>query len=172
MTPPPGPAGAPGVRAARVEDLAAVQAIYAEQVRTSTSTFDVLPPSLEDWAGKLAATLRPHHFLVAIDDDGVQGYAYSSAYRPRPAYAATRETSIHLAPRARGRGLGRLLYDELLARLRADGAHVVLAVVALPNPASRALHLACGFASAGVLREVGHKLDTWVDTEFFQLLLD
>ena len=77
------------------------------------------------------------------------GYAYSSSYRPRPAYARTREVSVYLDDSARGQGLGRQLYDELLGRLRADGVHQVLAVIALPNDASEALHRACGFARVG-----------------------
>ena len=77
------------------------------------------------------------------------GYAYSSSYRPRPAYARTREVSVYLDASARGRGVGRALYDDLLGRLRADGVHQVLAVIALPNDASEALHRACGFERVG-----------------------
>ncbi len=99
------------------------------------------------------------------------GYAYSSSYRPRPAYRHTRETSVYLDPAAQGQGLGRRLYDDLLAGLRADGVHQVVALIALPNPASQALHRACGFTSAGVLREVGHKFGRWIDTEWWQLTL-
>ena len=95
-----------------------------------------------------------------------------SAYRPRPAYARTRETSVYLAADARGRGLGRLLYDALLARLRDDGVHTAVALVALPNDASLALHRACGFAQVGVLREVGRKFGRWVDTAWLQLMFD
>lgn len=55
--------------------------------------------------------------------------------------------------------------------MRADGAHLAVAVVALPNPASRALHRACGFTPAGVLHEVGHKFGRWIDTELWELRL-
>ena len=92
------------------------------------------------------------------------GYAYSSSYRPRPGYRHTREVSVYLDAAARGQGLGRLLYDDLLARLAADGVHQVLAVVALPNDASEALHRACGFTRVGLLPEVGRKFDRWIDT--------
>ena len=95
-----------------------------------------------------------------------------SAYRPRPAYARTREISVYLAADARGRGLGRLLYDALLPRLRDDGVHTAVALIALPNDASLALHRACGFAQVGVLREVGRKFDTWIDTAWLQLVFD
>jgi phosphinothricin acetyltransferase len=63
------------------------------------------------------------------------------------------------------------MYDDLLARLRGDGMRVALAVIALPNPASEALHRACGFDRVGVLPEVGHKFDRWIDTAFWALRL-
>ena len=96
------------------------------------------------------------------------GMAYAATYRPRPAYDGTRETSVYVAAEARGRGLGRALYDELLGRVDADGIHVCLAVIAQPNPASEALHAAVGFEHVGTLREVGRKFDRWVDTAWWQ----
>ena len=119
-------------------DLPRSPAIYDEQVRTAISTFDLEPPPLAYWEARLASTEPGHHLLVAVDRTAtVVGYAYSSTYRPRPAYERTRETSVYLGAAARGRGLGRALYDDLLARLRADGMHQVLAVIALPNDGQR-----------------------------------
>jgi L-amino acid N-acyltransferase YncA len=159
------------IRPATEADLPAVKEIYDVQVREGISTFDVEEPPLAHWEHRLRSTEPGDRFLVADSGSGVLGYAYSSAYRPRPAYRHTRETSVYLDAAAQGRGLGRRLYDDLLEGLRADGIHQVLAVVALPNPASQALHRACGFSSAGVLREVGHKFDRWIDTEWWQLTL-
>jgi len=159
------------VREATEADLAAAAAIYDEQVATGISTFDLEPPPLSYWEHHLHSTERGHHFLVADHEGEVVGFAYSSAYRPRPAYALTRETSVYLSGSARGQGLGRRLYDDLLGRCRADGIHVVLALVALPNPASIALHGASGFEHLGTMREVGWKFDSWIDTAWFQLTL-
>jgi phosphinothricin acetyltransferase len=161
---------ADGIRPATQDDLPALAAIYDEQVRTGISTFDLEPPPLSYWQHRLASTEPGDHFLVA-DDGEIVGFAYSSAYRPRPGYRLTRETSVYLAEPARGCGLGRRLYDDLLARVRADGIHVVLALVALPNPGSVALHEACGFEHLGTMREVGRKFDRWLDTAWFQLSL-
>jgi phosphinothricin acetyltransferase len=160
------------VRSADPADLPHIAAIYDEQVRTAISTFDLEPRPLPYWEARLTSTEPGDHLLVACPPSGeVVGYAYSSTYRPRPAYARTREVSVYLAPEARGRGVGRLLYDELLARLRADGVHQVLAVIALPNDASEALHAACGFTRVGVLPEVGRKFDRWIDTAVWGLTL-
>jgi L-amino acid N-acyltransferase YncA len=158
----------PDVRPATAADLPGATAIYGEQVRTGISTFDLEPPPVSYWEHHLLSTEPGDHFLVAEDDGEVVGFAYSSAYRPRPGYRLTRETSVYLAEGARGRGLGRQIYDDLLDRVRADGIHVVLALVALPNPASVALHETCGFEHLGTMREVGRKFDRWLDTAWYQ----
>jgi phosphinothricin acetyltransferase len=160
------------IRPATESDLPAVKAIYDDQVLTGVATFDLEPPPIDYWRARLTSTETGDHLLVAVEDDAVLGYAYSSSYRGRPAYARTRETSVYLASGAIGRGLGRLLYDDLLARLVADGVHTVLAVIATPNPASEALHRSCGFERVGLLPEVGFKFDRWIDTAFWALVLD
>ena len=159
------------VRPATAGDLPAAAAIYDDQVRTGISTFDLEPPPVAYWEHHLESTEPGDHFLVADDDGEVVGFAYSSAYRPRPGYRLTRESSVYLSERARGQGLGRRMYDDLLARCRTDGIHVVLALVALPNPASQALHAACGFEHLGTMREVGRKFDRWLDTAWYQKVL-
>ena len=157
------------VRPAGSDDLEAVAAIYAHAVRTSVATFDLDEPPLEYWSSKLDG---PDHLLVVKEPlAGVVGVAYSSPFRPRPAYAHTRETSVYVAPDAVGRGLGTALYGSLLDLLRADGVHLAVAVVALPNPGSVALHQRFGYELVGTLREVGRKFDRWVDTSWYQLLL-
>jgi phosphinothricin acetyltransferase len=159
------------VRPASAADLAGAAAIYDEQVHTGISTFDPEPPPVSYWEHHLASTEPGDHFLVADDASEVVGFAYSSAYRPRPGYRLTREVSVYLSERARGQGLGRRLYDDLIDRVRADRIHVVLALVAVPNPASVALHEACGFEHLGTMREVGRKFDRWLDTAWYQLIL-
>ncbi|WP_148615076.1 GNAT family N-acetyltransferase [Nocardioides rubriscoriae] len=159
----------PTVRDATPDDLPAVKAIYDEQVAHGIATFDTTAPPLDHWRDRLDS---PGHLLVAVEDTTVVGYAFSSTFRPRAAYDRTQEVSVYLDARARGRGLGRALYDVLLARLRDDGIHTVLAVVALPNDASEALHRGCGFERVGVLPEVGHKLGRWIDTALYARVLD
>ncbi len=158
-----------GIRPATDADVADIAAIYDEQVRTGISTFDLEPPDPSYWRHHLQSTDPGDHFVVAELATSVVGFAYASVYRPRPGYVLTRETSVYVADDARGRGLGRRLYGDLLPRLRADGIHVALALVALPNPASIALHETCGFEHLGTMREVGRKFDRWLDTAWYQL---
>jgi len=58
---------------------------------------------------------------------------------------------LAVTPAARGRGLARLLYADLLRQARADGYTLIGCEVNFhpPNPASDALHAALGFIEAG-----------------------
>lgn len=161
----------PAIRSAEQPDLAPVAGIYALAVRTSVATFDLEEPPPAYWQAKLEGTAPGDHLLVACDQEEVLGFAYSGAFRSRPAYARTRETSVYLAPGATGKGVGTALYAELLDLLRKDEVHLVVAVVAQPNPASNALHRKVGFTEVGTLDEVGFKFGAYVSTTYFQLRL-
>lgn len=159
------------VRPATEDDVPAIAAIYDEEVRHGISTFATEPPGRDYWRERLQSAHPGDHVLVAEQEGAVVGYAYSSSYRPRAAYARTRETSVYLAAPARGAGVGRALYDELLGLMRGDGVRLAVAVIAVPNPGSQGLHRACGFRHVGTLHEVGHKFGRWIDTELWELAL-
>jgi L-amino acid N-acyltransferase YncA len=163
---------APAIRPATTGDVPAIAAVYGHAVRNTVATFDVDDPPTSYWQSKIDSGSNGDHVLVVEDGGNVVGFTYSTAFRPRPAYAQTRETSIYLAPQVTGRGLGRLLYARLLKALREDGVHCALAVIAQPNPASVALHLSFGFELVGTLREVGRKFDRWIDTAWYQLTFE
>jgi phosphinothricin acetyltransferase len=160
------------IRHAVERDLSDLATIYNHEVANSHATFDLDPPTDSYWRQRLAGAQEGDHLLVAVDEDeDVVGYAYSWSYRPRPAYNLTRETSIYLDPSVRGRGVGRRLYPALLDAMAESGVHTAVALVALPNPGSIALHVACGFERVGTMREVGFKFDQWVDVAWYQKML-
>ncbi len=160
------------IRPAVEDDLSDIAAIYNHEILHSTATFDLEPPTHSYWEQRLAGREAGDHLLVAVDtDEDVVGYAYSWSYRPRPAYRLTRETSIYIDPSVRGQGIGGRLYPALLGAMAHSGVHTAVALVALPNPGSVALHRACGFEHVGSMREVGYKFDHWVDVEWYQRLL-
>ena len=53
--------------------------------------------------------------------------------------------------------------------MRELGYVSLYAGVTLPNPASAALHEACGFTPLGAFRAVGHKFGVWHDVGWWQL---
>ena len=162
----------PVVRPATEADLPAIAAIYNHEIANSVATFDLEPPTLTYWHDRLGSDHPGDHLLVAESPDAdVLGYAYSWSFRPRPAYYRTRETSVYLDPAARGLGVGRVLYEGLLRAMAGAGVHTAVAMVALPNPASVALHESVGFEYVGTMRQVGHKFDRYIDAAWYQKLL-
>ena len=74
-------------------------------------------------------------------------------------------------PGHQGLGTGRALYDALLTLLVTDGVHLLVAAVALPTPASLALHRACGFEEVRTMQQAGRKFDRWIDLTWLQKVL-
>lgn len=158
-------------RAPTEGDLPTLARIYAHYVQGTYATFDLEPPSSSTWRARWEEAKRSGHpWLVAEVDDAVIGYATTSPHRAKPAYGTTVEATIYLDPHATGRGLGRPLYRDTL-RAAAERFHVVVAGIALPNPASVALHEALGFTAVGVFEEVGCKFGAWRDVGWWQLRL-
>ncbi|MEV6857677.1 GNAT family N-acetyltransferase [Streptomyces microflavus] len=166
------------VRPGGEEDLAELVRIYNHYVTETPITFDVEPMTVEQRRPWLAAHPGhgPHRLLVAEAGTGlaggtggeILGYATSSPFRPKPAYATSVETSVYLSPRHAGRGVGSLLYASLFEALAQEDVHQALAGVALPNEASERLHLRFGFQPVGVYREVGRKFGRFWDVAWFQ----
>ncbi len=164
------PAPAPRVRDASPDDAPAIADIYNHYVRESTATFEIDPLADAQIAARIAAVQADGFpWLVAEYDGALVGYAYAGKLGTRAAYRHSVESSVYLAPHATGLGLGSALYGELLPRLRALGLHVVVGVIALPNPGSVALHEKFGMRQVGELTQVGRKFDTWIDVGYWQL---
>ncbi len=162
----------PGLRLRPYEgaDLERITEIYNHYVRTSIATFDVEPATPDRYGEWVRAhtTGEGHRLWVAEEDGRVVGYAGAGPFRPRPAYHRTVETSVYLDPACTGRGLGAALYGRLFESLASAGLHRAVAVVALPNPASEALHRRFGFREAGLLTEVGWKFGKHWDVALFE----
>ena len=158
------------VRPAREADLQMLAGIYNHYVQHSPATFDIEPLSLEnrrEWLSHYTET-GPYRLLVAVREKDVLGYACSSQFRPKPAYRISVETSIYVHPDYQGQKLGSILYAELFRLLAAEDLHRAYAGVALPNPASVALHRKFGFREIGVYDEVGHKFGRYWSVQWFE----
>ena len=157
------------LRAATSADAAAILEIYAPYVTGSAVSFETEPPDTEAMRARIEAGAGLYPWIVGEDEAGaLAGYAYATAFRPRPAYRYAVETSVYLASAFQGQGIGSRLYRSLLETLEAQGFAQAIAVITLPNPASVRLHEKLGFASAGTYRQVGHKLGGWHDVGLWQ----
>lgn len=163
-------ASIPVIRPSTPADLAAIAAVYAPHVAGGTATFETEAPDASEMGRRRDDVLaRGWPWLVAEEDGRVLGYAYANVFRARAAYRWCLEDSIYLAGDACGRGVGRLLLAELLARCEAGGARQMMAVIGdSANAGSIGVHRALGFAMTGTMRSVGWKLGRWIDVVLMQ----
>jgi len=158
------------IRACAAGDAAAIAEIYNHFVRETVVTFEETPVTVDEMARRISDVSARFPWLVWDDDGAVAGYAYAAAWKARAAYRFAVETTIYLSASHQGRGIGSKLYGALLAELKTRGFHSVVGGVALPNPASVALHEKLGFKKVAHFAEVGRKLDRWVDVAYWQLI--
>jgi phosphinothricin acetyltransferase len=156
------------IRSARASDARALADIYNPFIVGTTITFEESAVTPEEMASRIGTVQAAHPWLVIEARGAVAGYAYATPWKARSAYRRTVESAIYLAPAHAGQGLGTRLYGALLTELQQLGVHAVLGGIALPNEASVALHERLGFEQVGRLREVGWKLQRWVDVGYWE----
>ena len=159
------------IRPATEDDLQAINDLYNHYVQESHVTFDDEPMTMEarrDWFSHYAPSGR-HRLFVATEEDGhVIGFASSSRFRPKPGYLTSVETSIYVAPEATAKGVGLKLYEALFQALEGQDLHRAYAGIALPNPASIALHERFGFKRVAHFSEQGRKFGRYWDVDWFE----
>ena len=159
------------IRVASVDDAAEICAIYNHYVAHTVVTFEEEPVGVAAMAQRMQAIQPQLPWLVWTEGPQVLGFSYAGKWKERSAYCHSVESTIYLRPGALGRRIGSRLYEALLGELRARPIHTVIGGIALPNPASVALHERFGFIYVGRFRDVGRKLERWVDVGYWQLIL-
>ncbi|MEM6497567.1 MAG: arsinothricin resistance N-acetyltransferase ArsN1 family B [Pseudomonadota bacterium] len=146
--------------------------MYAPIVENTPISFEEKPPSADEMASRITATREQGYpYLVADQDGDAVAYAYAGQHRARAAYRWSVDVTIYVAEAARGAGIGKALYEELLQQLQKAEFHAAFAGIALPNAGSVALHEAVGFTHVGTYQEVGFKFGSWHDVGWWQRIL-
>jgi phosphinothricin acetyltransferase len=161
------------LRPAREDDLPAITALYAREVREGVATYEYDVPGLaqmrERW---VAIRAQGYPYLVAERDGEFAGYAYASSYRTRDGYRWTVEDTVYVHPDHVGRGVGKVLLARLIEDCAALGFRQMVAVIGdRSNAASIALHEKLGFRLVGVFEGLGRKHGRWLDTVQMQRAL-
>ncbi len=156
------------IRLANEADLEQFAEIVNHYIETTAINFHDRPQSEQDWEVTWQVLHERYPFIVADKDGVLGGIAYASPWKLRGSYDWTCEVTVYVRVGHERQGIGRALSARMLEILEAQGYRAVIAVIALPNDASVALHQALGFEHAGTLKNLGYKLDEWRDVSFWQ----
>ncbi|HEX6226841.1 MAG TPA: GNAT family N-acetyltransferase, partial [Chryseolinea sp.] len=141
------------------EHYAAVKDIYEQGIATGQATFQTTAPTWRDWNESHLA----HSRIVATINESVVGWAALTPVSGRCVYAGVAEISIYVDGHYRGRGIGKLLLEHLIAESEAHNIWTLQAGIFPENTSSLKLHEALGFRKIGFRERIGQLKGVWRD---------
>ena len=166
-----GASAAAGTRLATAADAAAIARIYNDGIADRVATFETEPRSTAEIERALRERAGRYPTVVVELDGAVAAWAAASLYRPRECYAGIGEFSVYVARDARGRGLGRIAMNALIAESERRGLWKLVSRIFPENAASLALCRALGFREVGTYRRHGKVDGEWKDVVIVELLV-
>lgn len=106
------------------------------------------------------------------EQDELMGFGSYGTFRAFPAYKYTVEHSLYVQKDHRGKGLGKILLSEIIKNAQAQDYHCLIAAIDSTNEASIRLHRQFDFEFCGRIKQAGYKFGTWLNVDFYQLLLE
>ncbi len=166
------------IRLAKEDDAETLLELYAPYVKETAITFEYEVPSLEEFRGRIAATLKNYPYYVAEQDGKIVGYAYASAFKEREAYDWAVETSIYVKKNLRRSGIGSALLSQLestLSRQNILNANACIAQTDEPDEhltnASIFFHENQGYRMVGKFHDCGYKFNHWYNMVWMEKML-
>ncbi|HNP31751.1 MAG TPA: N-acetyltransferase family protein [Flavobacterium sp.] len=161
------------IRPYHPKDVEAIVAILNYYIANSTALYDYEPRTFEQQQAILEEKLKKGFpVIVATIDERVVGFGYYSEFRFREAYKYTVEHSVYVMPNEHGKGIGKVVIQNLIRLAKEQRLHTMIGVIDSENESSIAFHEHFGFKTVGIIKESGFKFDRWLHSVIMQLMLD
>lgn len=159
------------IRQVTTNDAKEITEIYNYYIKHTIITFEETPVTEEEIKERIAIVSSNLPWIVYEENNRIIGYAYASEWKSRCAYKHSLESTVYLQKGLFGKGIGTLLYTELIKQIGQTNCHALIGGIALPNDASIALHEKLGFEKVAQFKEVGYKFGKWIDVGYWELLM-
>lgn len=161
------------IRPYQTEDTQAILDIINHNILHSTALYDYKIRSYEKQQNILEEKINKNFPVIVAEMDGqVVGFGMYSEFRFREAYKFTVEHSVYVNKDFNGKGIGKLLLQELISLAKKQKLHTMIAVIDAENQSSVKFHEKFGFKTVGIIKESGYKFERWLDSVFMQLILE
>ncbi len=166
------------IRNAEPADAKRLLEIYDYYVRNTAITFEYDTPSLEEFTNRIENTIKRYPYLVIEKDGRIEGYAYAGVFKDRAAYDWSCETTIYIDHELRKSGMGRMLYEALEEKLKAQGIRNLYACIGYPEKEDEYLtknsaefHAHLGYSIVGEFHRCGYKFDRWYNMIWMEKII-
>jgi phosphinothricin acetyltransferase len=161
------------IRPYKTEDTQAILDIINHNILHSTALYDYKIRSYEEQQNILKEKISKNFPVIVAELEGqIVGFGMYSEFRFREAYKFTVEHSVYVNENFQGKGIGKLLLQELISLARQQKLHTMIAVIDSENQSSVEFHENFGFKTVGIIKESGYKFERWLDSVFMQLILE
>lgn len=160
------------IRPYTIDDANAILEIINYNIVNATALYDYNERTLEMQIAMFEdKSSKGFPILIAIENDIVVGFGYYSEFRFREAYKFTVEHSVYAHQNHIGKGIGKVLLEELIIIAQKQNLHTMVAVIDSENQGSIAFHEKFGFKIVGNIKESGYKFDRWLHSIIMQKML-
>ena len=161
------------IRAYKTSDAEAIVETLNYYILNSTALYDYDIRTTEQQRAIFDEKLmKGFPVIVATIDEKVVGFGYYSEFRFREAYKFTVEHSVYVAPTEHGKGIGKVILQNLIGLAKEQKLHTMVGVIDAENESSIAFHEQFGFTTVGIIKESGYKFDRWLHSVIMQLMLN
>lgn len=159
------------IRVAMESDIPTIQSIYNQGIEDRIATLETEVKDyiyMKEWFDK-------HHgrykIIVAEKEKQIAGWASINQYNNRCAYDGVADISVYISREYRGKGLGKLLLNELESLARENGFHKMVLFTFPFNQLGQGLYKKMGFREVGVFKNQGILDGKFVDVMAMEKIL-
>ena len=149
------------IREMQSQDWQDVARIYKEGIATGNATFQKDIPTWEEWD---TSHLKKCRFIAENTEGGIIGWAALTPVSGRCVYAGVAEVSVYVTPQYHGKGIGKILMQNLIETSEVEGLWTLQAGILKENIGSVRLHESVGFRQIGYREKIGQLDGIWRDT--------
>ena len=142
------------------DNFSEVVEIYKQGLATNISTFQNDLPQWEDWNNGHLDFCR----ISIYKNNKMIGWAALTAVSTRRVYEDVAEVSIYIYQSERGKGIGKILLNELIKQSEDNGLWMLQSSIFSENQSSIKLHEKCGFRMVGYRERIAQKNGVWKNT--------
>ncbi|QES88043.1 N-acetyltransferase family protein [Rhizosphaericola mali] len=147
------------IRTITKDNFSEVVEIYKQGLATNIATFQNDLPQWEEWNKGHLDFCR----ISIYENSKMLGWTALTPVSSRCVYAGVAEVSVYVAQNTRGKGIGKILLNELIKQSEANGIWMLQSGIFSENQSSIKLHEKCGFRMVGYREKIGKKNGIWKD---------
>lgn len=140
-------------------DYPSIAQIYQQGIDTKNATFETAAPAWDVWHQRHLPCCR----LVAVEADSIMGFVALMPYSSRTVYQGVGVLSIYVHNAYQGRGIGRILLENLILESEKHNIWTLQAGILPENKASIGLHRKLGFRKVGYREKIAQMNGQWRD---------